>query len=77
MMRSMPLSGKLIKQGKKEGFTSLEAVVADAASGGKSSGWRSSEYSRTKTNEMDYHEHPAWWKESIENCKWWRCCLYR
>ena len=38
----------LIKQAKKEGFTSLEAVVADAASG-----WRSSEYSQTKSNEVD------------------------
>ena len=49
----------LIKQAKKEEFTSLEAVVVDAASGGKASGWRSSEYSQTKPNEVDYHEYPS------------------
>ena len=49
----------LIKQAKKEDFTSLEAVVVDAASGGKASGWRSSEYSQTKPNEVDYHEYPS------------------
>ena len=49
----------LIKQAKKEGFTSLEAVVADTTSDGKASGWRSSEYSQTKSNEVDYHECPS------------------
>ena len=49
----------LIKQAKKEGFTSLEAVVADAASDGNASGWRSSEYSQTNPNEVDYHEYPS------------------
>ena len=53
------IHAELIKQAKKEGFMSLEAVVADAVSGGKASGWRSSEYSQTKPNEVDYHEYPT------------------
>ena len=62
------IHAELIKQVSKGGFTSLEAVVVDAASGGKSSGWRSSEYSQTKPNEVDYHEYPSGRK--VTSCKW-------
>ena len=53
------IHAELIKQAKKEGFASLEAIVTDAASDGGKSGWRSSEYSQTKPNEVDYHEYPS------------------
>ena len=53
------VNAEIIKSGNQAGRNSLEATVADIATNGKASGWRVSEHSQTKLNDMDYHKYPS------------------
>ena len=59
----LPLNNEIlaenIRMAKKAGRNSLEAVVANTEAVGKFLGWRSSEYSQTKQDSVDYYEYPS------------------
>ena len=49
----------MIKLANQAGRNSLEAAVADVATNGKASGWRASEHSQKKSQDVDYHKYPS------------------
>jgi len=53
------MHAELIKLANQTGRNSLEAAVADVATNGKASGWRASEHSQTKLQDVDYHKYPS------------------
>ena len=58
-----PLDDKIhaviMAMSKKAGPNSLVAVVANISNTGRFLGFRSSEYSQSKQDEVDYHEYPS------------------